>query len=130
MDIQAAKERNYQELTQKLKEFNSEYTVEDLLEKFKTVYMSNEPDMRRIRLLGLLKLDDDKQKRIQFFVLKRFEYERLLKEDVAELNTIQTSLKIFLGLYRQLVLLKEFEEIEAAFSMPFYAEFLSFNSPS
>jgi hypothetical protein len=125
MNTEILKDRNWQELEKKLQEFKIEYSVGDLINKFKTIYLSNEINIRRLRLLGVLEIDSNTQKKIQLFVLKRSEYDKLMLEDMASFNTLNSSLELIIKLYRELVLIKEIEGLEVSFQSPYYDFLLS-----
>ena len=101
MDFNSIKDRDTKLINNLIAEFDIEYKLDFMLEKFKSMFLSVEAS--RTRAIAVLKVDDKKTKRIQ--VVKISPKEQNAQELIYRLS-------VFISLFRQLKAMKEIEEIE------------------
>ena len=101
MDFNSIKDRDTKLINNLIAEFDIEYKLDFMLEKFKSMFLSVEAS--RTRAIAVLEVDDKKTKRIQ--VVKISPKEQNAQELIYRLS-------VFISLFRQLKAMKEIEDIE------------------
>jgi len=101
LDFNSIKDRDTKLINNLIAEFDIEYKLDFMLEKFKSMFLSVETN--RTRAIAVLEVDDKKTKRIQ--VVKISPKEQNAQELIYRLS-------VFISLFRQLKAMKEIEDIE------------------
>jgi hypothetical protein len=101
LDLNNIYKRDIQLINELSKELEIEYELDFMLNNFKSMFMSIEAT--RTRVIGVLKIDEKKTKRIQ---IKTVSHKLKNKEEIV------LRLSVFISMFRQIKAIKEIEEIE------------------
>lgn len=103
MDINELEKRNEKYINMLINKYNIEFTYEELINDFKSIFVHTDFDLCRLRLMGVQKIYDyledsnekietNKTKRVQIYVLKKRDFEKLkdteLQNEMENLNFI------------------------------------------
>jgi hypothetical protein len=142
IDIDNIVQRNYTELSRLLSTYEIKYSIEQLVKKMKTIYVNDDRENQRLRLLGVEKQfatteDIDIKtgqshtlefeipravKKAQIYVMKKREYEPLNEN---ERNYVIGDLNAIISLISELQTIKEIEEYEENWAAPIFTLHLS-----
>lgn len=119
MNLEEIRNRNKQYLEKLIEYYKIEFSYEQLINEFNSLYIHTDFELKRLRLLGVqniyveeygerIKLGNE-TKRTQIYVLKKKDFEKLELED---LNTEISKLEFFKSLWYQNLFIKNIENIE------------------
>ena len=119
MNLEKIKNRNKESLEKLIKYYKIEFSYEQLINEFNSLYIHTDFELKRLRLLGVqniyieeygerIKLGNE-TKRTQIYVLKKKDFEKLELED---LNTEISKLEFFKNLWYQNLFIKNLENLE------------------
>ena len=120
MNLEEIKNRNKEYLEKLIKYYKIEFSYEQLINEFNSLYIHTDFELKRLRLLGVqniyieeygerIKLGNE-TKRTQIYVLKKKDFEKLELED---LNTEISKLEFFKNLWYQNLFIKNIENLES-----------------
>lgn len=120
MNLEEINNRNKEYLEKLIKYYNIEFSYEQLINEFNSLYIHTDFELKRLRLLGVqniyveesgerIKLGNE-TKRTQIYVLKKKDFEKLELED---LNTEISKLEFFKSLWYQNLFIKNIENLES-----------------
>ena len=120
MNLEEINNRNKQYLEKLIKYYKIEFSYEQLINEFNSLYIHTDFELKRLRLLGVqniyveesgerIKLGNE-TKRTQIYVLKKKDFEKLELED---LNTEISKLEFFKNLWYQNLFIKNIENLES-----------------
>ncbi len=120
MNLEEIKNRNKEYLEELIKYYKIEFSYEQLINEFNSLYIHTDFELKRLRLLGVqniyveesgerIKLGNE-TKRTQIYVLKKKDFEKLELED---LNTEISKLEFFKNLWYQNLFIKNIENLES-----------------
>jgi len=121
MDTNVLENRNREYINLLIDKYKIEFTYDQLIYDFKSIYTHTDFDLKRLRLMGVQrmyeivgdeKVDTNKTKRVQIYVLKKREFEEL---EEAELQHEIDNLNLIVNLIRETQSILEIEQHEAAF---------------
>ena len=130
-------ERNQRELSRRLDSYKIEYSIEHLVKKMKIIYVNDDKENQRLRLLGVERqyttveetnpesgeiTSSEKEvkhnvKKAQIYVMKKKEYEKL--EESAK-SFVMNDMNTIIALIHQLQTIQEVEELENKWSAGTY----------
>lgn len=130
-------ERNRKELSRRLDSYQISYSIDHLVEKMKIIYVNDDKENQRLRLLGVERqyqtaeetnpetgeiISTEKElkqkvKKAQIYVMKKKEYEKL--EESAK-TFVMNDMNTIIALIHQLQTIKEVEELENKWSTGMY----------
>lgn len=119
MNLEEINNRNKEYLKKLIKYYKIEFSYEQLINEFNSLYIHTDFELKRLRLLGVqniyveesgerIKLGNE-TKRTQIYVLKKKDFEKLELED---LNTEISKLEFFKSLWYQNLFIKNIENLE------------------
>lgn len=119
MNLEEIRNRNKQYLEKLIEYYKIEFSYEQLINEFNSLYIHTDFELKRLRLLGVqnvyveesgerIKLGNE-TKRTQIYVLKKKDFEKLELED---LNTEISKLEFFKNLWYQNLFIKNIENLE------------------
>ena len=119
MNLEEIRNRNKQYLEKLIEYYKIEFSYEQLINEFNSLYIHTDFELKRLRLLGVqniyveesgerIKLGNE-TKRTQIYVLKKKDFEKLELED---LNTEISKLEFFKNLWYQNLFIKNLENLE------------------
>jgi hypothetical protein len=119
MNLEEINNRNKEYLEKLIKYYKIEFSYEQLINEFNSLYIHTDFELKRLRLLGVqniyveesgerIKLGNE-TKRTQIYVLKKKDFEKLELED---LNTEISKLEFFKNLWYQNLFIKNIENLE------------------
>ena len=120
MNLEEINNRNKEYLEKLIKYYKIEFSYEQLINEFNSLYIHTDFELKRLRLLGVqniyveesgerIKLGNE-TKRTQIYVLKKKDFEKLELED---LNTEISKLEFFKNLWYQNLFIKNIENLES-----------------
>jgi len=101
LDLNNIYERDIKLINELCQELEIEYELDFMLNNFKSIIMSREAT--RIRIIGVLKVDKKKTKRVQI---------KTISKKLKNIDEMVLRLSVFVSLFRQIKAVKEIEKIE------------------
>lgn len=109
MDINELEKRNEEYINMLINKYNIEFTYEQLINDFKSIFVHIDFELSRLRLMGVQKIYDyvensnekietNKTKRVQIYVLKKRDFEKLGE---SELQNEMESLNLIVNMVRE-----------------------------
>lgn len=119
MNLKEIKNRNKEYLEKLIKYYKIEFSYEQLINEFNSLYIHTDFELKRLRLLGVqnvyveesgerIKLGNE-TKRTQIYVLKKKDFEKL---ELQDLNTEISKLEFLKNLWYQNLFIKNLENLE------------------
>lgn len=118
MNLEEMQNRNREALIKLIKEYEIEFTYDQLINEFTSIFIHTDFDLQRIRLIGVQKIYrsenklDFENKRKQLFVIKKTQFNKLL-ENTTDFNTELQKLNFLKNIYYQNIYLKDILNLES-----------------
>lgn len=120
-DINKIETRNIELLSKLIAKLKIPYTIEELLNDFKSIYIHEGTDGNRLRIIGAKTIDakTKKTRNVQLYTLKKKYIDKI---DTENLDFVKLNIIAFIKMFKELQLIKDIRNMEHVFVNDMYEE--------